>query len=52
MSTEPQYILNNFSDLDIIDYQAPAYYAQAAFGLTNSYLLNVNFNSFLDLLHR
>ena len=34
MSTVPQYILNNFSNLDIINHWALPYYAQAAIGLT------------------
>jgi len=30
MSTEPQYSLNNFSNLNIVDDWALSYYAQAA----------------------
>jgi len=39
MSLEPRYILNNFSNLDIIDHWVPSYYAQSAFGFTTSYIL-------------
>jgi len=33
MSTEPPYILNNFSDLNIIGHWVPSYYTHAEFGL-------------------
>jgi len=47
MSKEPQYILNNFSNWDIIDHSVPPHYVHAALGLSSSYLLSVNFLFFL-----
>ena len=41
--TEPLYIFNTYSYLDIIDYLAPSYYVQATFGLSRAYLVNVKF---------
>ena len=38
MSMETWYILNNFSNLDISDNWPSAYYTQAAFGMSCSYL--------------
>jgi len=40
INAEPLYIINNVSNLDIIDW-VPPYYVQAALGVTSSYLLNV-----------
>ena len=50
MSTQPWYIFNN--DYIYYIYWAPPYYAQAAFGLISSNLLNVNFRFSSDLLQQ